>query len=190
ITISSSMAPGFTLPEAIDAMHKLIKEVLPPQVRISYGGPTPEFVESSQSIYFTFMLALLLVFLVLAAQFERWVHPVVIMLAVPLALTGGLGALWFAGMSLNVYSQIGMILLVGLMTKNGILIVEFANQLRAGGKPVRDAVYEAAVLRLRPILMTSFATVMGAVPLAIAAGAGAESRTAIGWVIIGGVSFA
>ena len=112
------------------------------------------------------------------------------MLAVPLAVTGGLMALVLAGMTLNVYSQIGLILLVGLMTKNGILIVEFANQLRSQGKPTREAVFEAAVLRLRPILMTSIATVMGAVPLAIAAGAGAESRMAIGWVIIGGVLFA
>ena len=190
ITISSSLAPGFTLPEAIDVMNEIIKTELPPQVRISYGGQTREFVESSSSIYFTFLLALLVVFLVLAAQFESWVHPFIIMLAVPLALTGGLGALVFKGMSLNVYSQIGMILLVGLMTKNGILIVEFANQLRSGGKNVRDSVFEASVLRLRPILMTSFATVMGAVPLAIASGAGAESRLAIGWVIIGGVLFA
>jgi multidrug efflux pump len=190
ITVQSSLAPGFTLPEAIDATEKLVKEVLPPQVRINYGGQTREFVESSSTIYYTFLLALLVVFLVLAAQFESWVHPFIIMLAVPLAVTGGLGALVFTGISLNVYSQIGMILLIGLMTKNGILIVEFANQLRSEGRPVRESVFEAAVLRLRPILMTSFATVMGAVPLAIAHGAGAESRLAIGWVIIGGVSFA
>jgi multidrug efflux pump len=190
ITISASLAPGFTLGEALTLMESFAREVLPPEVRIGYLGQSREFKESASSMYFTFGLALLVVFLVLAAQFESWIHPLIIMLAVPLALTGGLGALYFTGISLNVYSQIGMILLIGLMAKNGILIVEFANQLRDEGADVRSAVLEASVARLRPILMTSIATVCGAIPLADAHGAGAESRMAIGWVIIGGVSFA
>jgi len=127
------------------------------------------------------------VFLVLAAQFESWVHPFIIMLSVPLAVAGALFSLWATGGSLNVYSQIGIVLLVGLMAKNGILIVEFANQLRDEGMSVRDAVIEASALRLRPIVMTVVSTVLGAVPLVIASGAGAESRTAIGIVIIGGL---
>ncbi len=189
ITITSSLTPGFTLGEAISELEKIAAEELPPEARISYQGQSREFKESASSLYFTFGMALLIVFLVLAAQFESWIHPLIIMLAVPLALTGGLGILYLTGISLNVYSQIGMILLIGLMAKNGILIVEFANQLRDEGHDIRSAVLEASVARLRPILMTSIATVFGAVPLADANGAGAESREAIGWVIIGGVSF-
>ena len=190
ITISSSLAPGFTIAEALDKLAQIVIEELPPEVRISYLGQSREFRDSSNSLYFTFALALVIVFLVLAAQFESWIHPMIIMLSVPLAVTGGLGALLAMGISLNIFSQIGMILLIGLMTKNGILIVEFANQLRDAGKSIEEAVLEAAVIRLRPILMTSIATVVGAVPLAIATGAGAESRMAIGWVVIGGVTFA
>jgi multidrug efflux pump len=190
ITIRSQLAPGFTIAEGLATLERFVREDLPPEVRISYQGQSREFKESSSSLMITFGLALVVVFLVLAGQFESWIHPLVIMLAVPLAVTGGLGALFLTGISLNVYSQIGMILLVGLMTKNGILIVEFANQLRDEGRSVRDAVLEASVARLRPILMTSIATICGAIPLAFAKGAGAESREAIGWVIIGGVSFA
>ena len=190
ITITASLAPDFSIAEALEELERITAEELPPEVRISYQGQSREFKESSASLYFTFGLALIIVFLVLAAQFESWIHPIIIMLAVPLAVTGGLLALVLTGISLNVYSQIGMILLIGLMTKNGILIVEFANQLRDGGKSIHDAVLEAAVIRLRPILMTSIATIVGAVPLALATGAGAESRSAIGWVIIGGVALA
>ncbi len=190
ITISASLMPGFTLAEALERLDLIAAEELPPEARISYQGQSREFKEASSSLYFTFALALIVVFLVLAAQFESWIHPLIIMLAVPLAVTGGLLALWATGISLNVYSQIGMILLIGLMAKNGILIVEFANQLRDEGHSIYDAVIEAAVTRLRPILMTSIATICGAIPLAWAMGAGAESREAIGWVIIGGVSFA
>jgi multidrug efflux pump len=190
ITLTAQLAPGFTLDEALQQMERFIADELPPEARFTYQGTSREFKESSASLYFTFALALIIVFLVLAAQFESWIHPMIIMLVVPLAVTGGLGALYLTGISLNVYSQIGMILLIGLMAKNGILIVEFANQLRDEGKSVHDAVLEASVVRLRPILMTSIATVAGAVPLAYAAGAGAESRMSIGWVIIGGVSFA
>jgi multidrug efflux pump len=190
VLIMSGLRPGVTIAEGLDNLERIVRQELPPEVRISYQGQSREFKEASNSLLVTFALALVVVFLVLAAQFESWIHPLIIMLAVPLAVTGGLGALWFTGISLNVYSQIGMILLIGLMAKNGILIVEFANQLRDEGKSIYDAVLEASVARLRPILMTSIATVVGAVPLAWATGAGAESRSAIGWVIIGGVSFA
>jgi multidrug efflux pump len=188
ITITSSLAPGFTIAEALDKLSEFVAEELPPEVRMGYRGESREYKESSSSLYFTFGLALLIVFLVLAAQFESWIHPLIIMLTVPLAVTGGLLALTLAGISLNVYSQIGMILLIGIMAKNGILIVEFANQLRDEGKSIADAIVESSVIRLRPILMTSIATIAGAVPLAGATGAGAESREAIGWVIIGGVA--
>lgn len=188
ITIQSSMAPGVTLGQALDGLDKIAKENLPAEARIGYGGQSKEFRRASSSLYMTFGFALLVVFLVLAAQFESWIAPAVIMITVPLALTGGLGILWLTGQTLNVYSQIGMILLVGIMTKNGILIVEFTNQLREHGAELYDAVLEASKMRLRPILMTSIATIAGAVPLAISAGAGAEARSAIGWVIIGGAS--
>jgi len=188
ITVSASLAPGFTIEKALETLEQFAAEELPPEARIGYQGESREFKESSKSLYFTFGLALLIVFLVLAAQFESWVHPLIIMLTVPLAVTGGLLALALTGISLNVYSQIGMILLIGIMAKNGILIVEFANQLRDEGKSIAEAVLESSVTRLRPILMTSIATIAGAVPLAWASGAGAESREAIGWVIIGGVT--
>ena len=138
----------------------------------------------------SFAFALLIVFLVLAAQFESFVHPFVIILSVPLAIAGAIYSLTLMDLSLNVYSQIGIILLVGLMAKNGILIVEFANQLRESGYAIREAVLRAAVLRLRPIVMTVLSTVLGAIPLVLASGAGAESRIAIGWVIVGGLGLA
>ena len=189
ITISASLAPGYTLGEALSFMEGVAREVLPADARISYRGQSLEFKESSGALYFTFALALLVVFLVLAAQFESFIHPFIILLSTPLAVTGGLLALHMTGNTLNVFSQIGMILLIGLMAKNGILVVEFANQLRDRGLSVHDAVLEASVVRLRPILMTSIATVLGAVPLAMASGAGAESRQALGVVIVGGVTF-
>jgi multidrug efflux pump len=188
ITISASLAPGYTLGEALAYMEGVAREVLPPEARISYRGQSLEFKESSGALYVTFALALLVVFLVLAAQFESFVHPFIILLSTPLAVTGGLLALHWTGQSLNIFSQIGMVLLIGLMAKNGILVVEFANQLRDRGLSIHDAVLEASVVRLRPILMTSIATVFGAVPLAMATGAGAESRQALGIVIVGGVT--
>ena len=141
-------------------------------------------------MFITFGLALLVVFLVLAGQFESFIHPFIIMLTVPLAITGALGAMALTGLTLNVYSQIAIIMLVGLQAKNAILIVEFANQLRDRGRAVRAAVLEAAVIRLRPILMTTIATAFGALPLALATGAGAEARGTLGIVIIGGIGFA
>ncbi len=188
ITITASLAPGYSLGDALAYMDGVAREVLPNDARISYRGQSLEFRESSGALYVTFAMALLVVFLVLAAQFESFIHPFIILLSTPLAITGGLLALWWTGSSLNVFSQIGMILLIGLMAKNGILVVEFANQLRDRGLSIRDAVLEASVVRLRPILMTSIATVLGAVPLAMATGAGAESRQALGVVIVGGIT--
>jgi multidrug efflux pump len=189
ITITASLAPGYTLGEALDFMESVAREVLPPEVRISYRGQSLEFRDSTGALYVTFLMALLVVYLVLAAQFESFIHPLIILLSTPLAMTGGLAALHFTGQTLNIFSQIGMILLIGLMAKNGILVVEFANQLRDRGLSIFDAALEASVVRLRPILMTSIATVFGAVPLAMATGAGAESRMALGVVIVGGVTF-
>jgi multidrug efflux pump len=188
ITVTASLAPGYTLGDALAYLEGVAREVLPPEARISYRGQSLEFKESSGALYVTFALALLVVFLVLAAQFESFIHPFIILLSTPLAVTGGLLALHVTGLTLNIFSQIGMVLLIGLMAKNGILVVEFANQLRDRGLSVHDAVLEASVVRLRPILMTSIATVLGAVPLAMASGAGAESREALGIVIVGGVT--
>ncbi|HEX8166814.1 MAG TPA: efflux RND transporter permease subunit [Beijerinckiaceae bacterium] len=188
ITIQGSVAPGQSIGQGLDALERIVREELPPEVRIGYQGQSKEFKDASSAIYVTFGLALIVVFLVLAGQFESWINPLIVMLTVPLAVTGGLLALWLTGQSLNIYSQIGMILLVGLMTKNGILIVEFANQLRERGLKTREAVIQSSVQRLRPILMTSIATMGGALPLAWSTGAGAEARNAIGWVIVGGVA--
>jgi multidrug efflux pump len=188
ITIQSSLTPDVSLGEALGILEQIVRDNLPAEARIGYQGQSKDFRESSNAIYLTFGMALLVVFLVLAAQFESWINPFIIMLTVPLAVTGGLAALVLTGQTLNIYSQIGMILLIGLMTKNGILIVEFSNQLRERGYSVRDAVVEASVLRLRPILMTSIAMIGGAIPLAWSTGAGAEARNAIGSVIVGGVA--
>ena len=188
-TISATLAPGATLGEALAALDAAARQILPPSIQVDYNGESREFRGTSASLALTFVLALAFIYLVLAAQFESFVDPFVIMLSVPLAVGGALAALWLNGITLNVYSQIGLITLIGLITKNGILIVEFANQLREQGRAIREAVVEAAALRLRPVLMTSAATVLGAVPLALAAGAGAESRQAIGWVVVGGMTF-
>ncbi|MFC4350496.1 efflux RND transporter permease subunit [Fodinicurvata halophila] len=190
VTITASLASGYDLGEALAYFEGLADEELPESARLSYLGQSQEFQESSNEIYFTFLLALVIVFLVLAAQFESFIHPAIIMLVVPLAVTGALLALWLTGMSINIYSQIGAILLIGLMAKNGILIVEFANQLREEGRSVREAIVEGTVLRFRPILMTAISTVVGAVPLVLSSGAGAESRGAIGVVVIGGLVLA
>jgi len=186
-TITATLAPGYPLGDALTAMQDAAKRVLPPTVQTDLNGLSREFRDSSSEIYFVFLLALAFIFLVLAAQFESFIDPFIIMLTVPLAVTGALLALWLAGGTLNIYSKIGLVTLVGLITKHGILIVEFANQIQAKGKSVIDAVEEAAVLRLRPILMTTGAMVLGALPLALASGAGAESRQQIGWVIVGGM---
>ncbi|WP_375177715.1 efflux RND transporter permease subunit, partial [Marinobacter mobilis] len=190
VVISGSLAEGYDLGTAMAYLNQLALDTLPPEARISYKGLSREFDESSAAIYVTFALAFVIVFLVLAAQFESWIHPLIIMLSVPLAVTGALLALWWSGISLNIYSQIGIIMLLGLMAKNGILVVEFANQLRDRGYEIQDAILEGAILRFRPVLMTTVSTVFGAVPLVLATGAGAESRAAIGVVILGGLLFA
>ncbi len=185
--ISANIAPGYTLGEALAFMDQTVEEVLGANAQTALDGQSREFRESGATLYVTFVLALIFIYLVLAAQFESFISPFVIMLTVPLAVTGALLALFLTGGTLNVYSQIGLVMLVGLITKNGILIVEFANQLRETGLDRRAAVLEAATLRLRPILMTTLATILGAIPLALAVGAGAESRQQIGWVIVGGL---
>jgi multidrug efflux pump len=187
ITVSAALAPGYTLGEALGFVEKVVKEDLPPSVRLNFDGQSREFKASGNQLYVMFLLAMIVVFLVLAAQFESFVHPFVIMTTVPLAVIGALVGLWMYGMSINVFSQIAAIMLVGLAAKNGILIVEFANQLRDRGVEFREAVIEAAAIRLRPVLMTSFCTAFGALPLLFATGAGAESRQAIGVVVFYGV---
>ncbi len=187
--ITASLAPGYALSDGLAKLEEIAAEVLPGSAVVDYDGPSREFRESSTSLYVTFLLALAFIYLVLAAQFESFLDPLIIMLSVPLSITGALIALKLTGNTLNVYSQIGLVTLIGLITKHGILIVEFANQLREQGRDKLEAVIESATLRLRPILMTTGAMVLGAVPLAWAHGAGAESRQAIGWVIVGGMSF-
>ncbi len=190
ITIQAALAPDYTLGQAITYMEQAAQELLPINAKLGYSGQSATFKDTSGGIQTTFILALLIVFLVLAAQFESFIHPFVIMFSVPLAIAGAIYTMTLTGLTLNVYSQIGILLLVGLMAKNGILIVEFANQLRDEGMEVRKAVLEAAILRFRPIIMTVISTILGAVPLVIATGAGAESRIAIGWVIVGGLGLA
>ena len=187
-SITANIAPNYSLGEAIVFMNETASKVLKPGYATDLNGTSREFVKSSGSLVIVFILALLFIFLVLAAQFESFVDPLVILLSVPLSMVGALLALQLSGGTLNVFSQIGLITLVGLITKHGILIVEFANQLRAEGMEVLEAVKKSATLRLRPILMTTGAMVLGAIPLALATGAGAESRKQIGWVIVGGMS--
>jgi multidrug efflux pump len=189
VKVTATLAPGYAVGDALKAMDEAAKRSLPPTAQTDLDGQSREFRASGTEIYFTFVLALMFIYLVLSAQFESFVHPFVIMLSVPLSMTGALATLWLAGGTLNIYSQVGLVTLVGLITKHGILIVEFSNQLRAKGEKLQQAVIEAATLRLRPILMTTGAMVLGALPLALATGAGAESRMQIGWVIVGGMTF-
>ncbi len=188
VKIQAMLAPGYSLGEALTFMEQSLKEVAPDAL-YDFAGQSREFKESSNTLQMTFGLALIFIFLVLSAQFESFKNPLIIMLSVPPALAGALLALHYSGGSLSIYSQIGLITLVGLVTKHGILIIEFANQLQDRGTALSDAIVEAATLRLRPILMTTGATVLGALPLALAFGAGAESRQQIGWVIVGGMMF-
>ena len=188
VTLTANLAPGYSLGEALTFMDGAAQRVLPPGYATELNGQSREFRASSGALGVVFMLALLFIFLVLAAQFESFVDPFVILLSVPLSMVGALLALKFSGGTLNVFSQIGLITLVGLITKHGILIVEFANKARQAGMAVAEAAHHASVMRLRPILMTTGAMVLGALPLALATGAGAESRQQIGWVIVGGMS--
>jgi multidrug efflux pump subunit AcrB len=189
-TVSASLADGHTLGEGIAEMEKISKRVLDDSFHTDLTGSSRDFVESSSNIWFALMLAILLIFLILAAQFESFLDPLIIIITVPLAFAGAMLSLWICGMTFNIFSEIGIIMLIGLVTKNGILIVEFANQKRKAGLAKAEAVFEAAVARLRPILMTSLATIFGALPIAFALGAGAQSRVPLGVVIVGGLLFA
>ena len=188
-TISAGLAPGFTLGEALDSMYAIAKEVLPVGSTTALAGESRELEESGSALYFAFGLALIVVFMVLASQFESLIHPFTVLLSVPLAVTGALLTLKVAGSTINLYSQIGMILLIGLVTKNSILLVDYTNQLKERGLDTIDAALEAGRIRLRPILMTSVSTVMGALPIALGFGAGSLSRRPLGYAIVGGVLF-
>lgn len=188
-TVSSGFAPGFTIGDGVEEMKRIAAEVLDESFRTDFLGDSRDFTESSSNIWFAFVLALLLVYLVLAAQFESFRDPFIIMITVPLAFAGALLSLAIFGQTINIFSQIGIIMLIGLVTKNGILIVEFANQKRDKGEEKFTAVLEASVLRLRPILMTSIATALGALPIALAYGSGATSRIPLGIVVVGGIMF-
>jgi multidrug efflux pump len=186
-TISASLTPGNTIADGISAMDAIADRILDDTFSTSLSGPSRDYVESSSSLLFIFLLALVLVYLVLSAQFESFRDPFTIMLTVPLALAGALLSMWYFNQTLNVFSQIGMIMLIGLVTKNGILIVEFANQRQRQGLSIMDAVMDASAARFRPILMTSISTVLGILPIALALGAGAQSRTSMGIAVIGGL---
>ncbi|WP_294623353.1 efflux RND transporter permease subunit [uncultured Roseovarius sp.] len=188
IQLSAALAPGADLGTVLGQLEQAAADILPAEANLGYEGQSRTFKDTASGANLVFALSLLIVFLVLAAQFESFIHPITILLTVPVGVAGAIYAMALGGLSLNVYSQIGIILLIGLVAKNGILIVEFANQLRDEGKPIREAVITAATLRLRPILMTVLSTVLGALPLVLATGAGAESRNAIGTVIIAGLT--
>jgi len=188
-TVSAGLAPGYTLGDGINALDKVAVETLPPGFTTALTGQARDFRESSSSLWFVFVLALVLIFLVLAGQFESFIDPFIIMLTVPLAMTGALISLWYFNQTLNIFSEIGIIMLIGLVTKNGILIVEFANQRKQTGLDKREAVQRAAVSRLRPILMTSSAMILGILPIALNLGASAESRQSLGIAVVGGLIF-
>jgi multidrug efflux pump len=189
VTISANLADDYTVGQALTFLENIVATELPAGVSIDYKGESQLYQESGSSFVFIFALALAVTYLVLAAQFESWVHPFVIMLTVPLALVGAYVGLYLSGFSINIYSQIGLVMLIGLAAKNGILIVEFANQLRDAGTEFEEAVKRASMLRLRPIVMTAFTTLFSALPLVLATGPGAESRAVIGMVIFAGVLF-
>lgn len=188
-TVSAGLAKGKTIGDGVNAMNEIAAKVLDISFSTALSGPSRDYAESSSNIVFAFVLALVLIYLVLSAQFESFVDPIVIMLTVPLALAGAFLSLWYFDQTLNIFSEIGIIMLIGLVTKNGILIVEFANQRKEQGLSVMEAVKDAAASRLRPILMTSLATALGALPIALALGAGSKSRVSLGIVVIGGLMF-
>lgn len=186
-TVSAGLARRKTLSQGLEEMDRIAEEVLDDNFKTTLSGSSKDFVESSSSLMFAFVLALIFIYLVLAAQFESFRDPLIIMLTVPLALIGAMISLWYFEQTMNIFSQIGIIMLIGLVSKNGILIVEFANQRKAMGEPLMEAVKNAAVARFRPILMTSLSTVLGILPMAMATGAGAESRVAMGIAVVGGM---
>jgi multidrug efflux pump len=186
-TISAGLAPGATIADGITAMREVAAKTLDERFSTELTGASRDYAESSSSLLFAFILALALVYLILAAQFESWIDPLTIMLTVPLALSGAVVSLWITGDTLNIFSQIGCIVLIGLVTKNGILIVEFANQRYEQGATRMQAALDAASLRFRPILMTSLATILGSLPIALSLGAASESRVGMGVVVVGGM---
>jgi multidrug efflux pump len=188
-TISSGLAEGKTISQGLEEMDKIAKKVLDDTFRTALAGDSKDFRESSSSLMFAFVLALILIFLVLAAQFESFKDPLIVMMTVPLAITGALIFMWYFGITMNIFSQIGIIMLIGLVTKNGILIVEFANQRKYAGSTKIEAIKYAASARFRPILMTSLATILGIMPLALGLGEGARSRVAMGIAVVGGMFF-
>jgi multidrug efflux pump len=188
-TVTANLADGSTIADGVAAMRKVAKLNLDESFTTALSGSARDFEESASTLLYAFLFALVLIYMVLAAQFESFRDPFIVMLTVPLAFAGALLTLWYFRQSLNIFSQIGIIMLIGLVTKNGILIVEFANHKRAEGLDAREAIVEGAVSRFRPILMTSFATVLGALPIALALGAGAKSRMSLGIAIIGGLLF-
>lgn len=190
VTVSATPAPGVSLGEAISEMDNIAAKVLPPGFRTDLAGESRDYAESSSSLIFAFIFAIVLIYLVLAAQFESLIDPFIILLTVPMAVTGALLSLWITDQSINIFSQIGIIMLIGLITKNGILIVEFANQRKAEGLSVREAVESAAVSRFRPILMTTLAMIFGTLPIALSLGTSSGSRTSLGIVVVGGLVFA
>jgi multidrug efflux pump len=191
-TITANLKDGASLGTSLDDLRDVAEGILPAGsgYRVRFSGESEQFYESSNALLFAYVLAVVAVYLVLAAQFESFLHPAVILVAVALSFTGALVTLRLTGTSLNLFSQIGLVMLVGLVTKNSILIVEFANQLRARGSSVRDAVFEAARIRFRPILMTALATIAGIQPIALGLGAGGEARAPLGIAVVGGVGFA
>lgn len=189
LTLSANLAPGYTIGQAVNYLEKLTKKILPSTIQVDFAGETRQFMQAGNSMQQTFLLALIFIFLVLAAQFESFRAALVILITVPLSLTGALLALYLSGGSLNIYTKIGLITLIGLITKHGILIVEFAKQLQKNARVcAQEAIIEAATLRLRPIFMTTATMLLAAVPLALASGAGAHARNQLGWVILGGMS--
>ena len=190
MTLSADLGPGVALGEALGFLEQVVRESFPDEAQIDYQGESLEYKEASGGLAFTVGIALLIVFLVLAAQFESFIHPLVILVTVPLALSGALLGLFLTDSTLNIYSQIGMVMLIGIAAKNGVLFVEFINQMRDQGYEFEDAIVYASGIRLRPVIMTTISTVMGSIPLILATGAGSESRTVLGIVVFSGVSLA
>ena len=188
--ISASPAEGVSLGEALGFLEEVVERELPVTAKVAYSGESLDYKESSNAVLLAFVLALLVLFLVMAAQFESFVHPLVIMVTVPLALVGGLWGLQVTGQTFNLFSQIGLLMLIGIATKNGILLVEFINQVRDEGESFDEAIVRASVLRLRPVLMTTISTVVGAIPLVLMTGPGSASRNVLGIVVLSGVTFA
>lgn len=187
-TVSSGLAEGKTISQGIAEMDKIAEKVLDDTFRTALAGDSKDFMESSSSLMFAFLLAIVLIFLVLSAQFESFRDPIIVMMTVPLALTGALFFMWYFDITMNIFSQIGIIMLIGLVSKNGILIVEFANQRKTAGMKKSDAIRYAAAARFRPILMTSLSTILGVLPLALGWGEGAQSRVAMGVAVVGGLT--